>query len=93
MKDLDLDRFAARSNQVKPATIRLRYAAISSFYGFAVRQGYVPFNPIDRIKRPKGQRKQGARPLDGELVAARIATIEECNQDNRHVRLFSTAKK
>lgn len=99
---LDLDRFdrlpdlqslaqlcartAAREKAVKPATIRLRLAAVSSFYEFCVRQGYIPSNPIAIIKRPRQQRKQGARPLNGEVVAARIAAIEERNRGNRHVR-------
>jgi integrase len=77
---------SARGKPLKSATIRLRYAVLSSFYRFCMRQGLLAFNPIDRIQRPRPQRKQGARPLNTEEVAEKIAAIPDLNTDSQHVR-------
>ena len=39
-------------------------ATLSSFYEFAIRNDLVGVNPIDKIKRGKSQRYQGAHAME-----------------------------
>lgn len=49
--------------QPSQATIRLRLAAISSFYAFIVRMGLLNHNPVERVQRPRVE-PPPARGLD-----------------------------
>lgn len=64
---------------VSPATANLRLSAVSSFYRYARRMGYLPAtvdNPVDRIDRPAVQTYAAARPIAPRDVATRMAAIE-----------------
>lgn len=68
--------FSARGKEVTVATSNLRLAVISSFYEFAQRNDLLDVNPIDKIKRGKTQRYQGAHALQPEIVQARLRSID-----------------
>lgn len=57
------DRFRAylyrlsTQNNMGPSTIRLRFAALRSFYEFALRQGKVTSNPVKGVPLPKLPRR------------------------------------
>ncbi len=68
--------FSARNGDVAVATSNLRLATLSSFYEFAIRNDLVSVNPIDKIKRGKSQRYQGAHAMEPEIVQARLRSID-----------------
>ena len=68
--------FSARGKQIAVATSNLRLAVISSFYEFAQRNDLVDVNPIDKIKRGKTQRYQGAHAIQPDIVQARLRSID-----------------
>lgn len=68
--------FSARGRQVAVATSNLRLAVLSSFYEFAQRNDLLDVNPIDKIKRGKTHRYQGAHALAPEIVQARLRSID-----------------
>lgn len=68
--------FSARGQQVAVATSNLRLAVLSSFYEFAQRNDLLDVNPIDKIKRGKTRRYQGAHALAPEVVQARLRSID-----------------
>ena len=45
--------YEAMQQELKPATIRLRFAALRSFYNYLVRYGEVGCNPLAEIALPK----------------------------------------
>src|ERR671933_115200 len=45
-----------------PATFNQRLAIISSFYSFAMKQGFLAGNPIARVERRRVEAYAGARP-------------------------------
>ncbi|HEY1353952.1 MAG TPA: tyrosine-type recombinase/integrase [Ktedonobacteraceae bacterium] len=68
--------FSARGQQVAVATSNLRLAVLSSFYEFARRNDLLDINPIDKIKRGKTRRYQGAHALAPEIVQMRLRSID-----------------
>jgi len=68
--------FSARGKEVAVATSNLRLAVLSSFYEFAQRNDLLDVNPIDKIKRGKTHRYQGAHALQPEIVQARLRSID-----------------
>ena len=68
--------FSARGKEVTVATSNLRLAVLSSFYEFAQRNDLLDINPIDKIKRGKAQRYQGAHAIQPEIVQARLRSID-----------------
>ena len=47
--------YEAMQQQLKPATIRLRFAALRSFYNYLVRYGEVKANPLAELALPKAR--------------------------------------
>ncbi len=45
--------YAAMEQQLKPSTIRLRFAALRSFFNYLVRYGEIPVNPLAEVALPK----------------------------------------
>jgi len=68
--------FSARGRQVAVATSNVRLAVLSSFYEFAQRNDLLDINPIDKIKRGKTRRYQGAHALAPDIVQARLRSID-----------------
>ncbi len=62
--------FSARGKQVKQATINHRYAVLSSFYAFCVKQEWLDYNPIEHLERSKVEPYSDHKSLDFEDVAA-----------------------
>ena len=101
-QELDLDRvdcldklvttarlfsaFSARGKEVAISTSNLRLSILSSFYEFAVRNDLVSVNPIDKIKRGKTQRYQGAHAIQQEQVQARLRLIDTDTLDGKRDR-------
>ena len=101
-QELDLDRvdcldklvttarlfsvFSARGKEVTIATSNLRLSVLSSFYEFAIRNDLVSINPIDKIKRGKTQRYQGAHAIQPELIRARLRMIDIETLDGKRDR-------
>ena len=81
-----LATFSARGKDVAVATSNLRLATLSSFYEFAIRNDLVSVNPIDKIKRGKAQRYQGAHALEPETVRARLRSIDTSTLDGKRDR-------
>jgi integrase/recombinase XerC len=47
----------ARAQQLGPSTVRLRFAALRTFYKIAVREGRVKMNPVSDLSLPKLPRR------------------------------------
>jgi site-specific recombinase XerD len=62
--------FSKRGRQVKQSTINHRYAVLSSFYGFCIKQEWLDYNPIDHLDRAKVQPYADVKSLPFEEVAA-----------------------
>jgi site-specific recombinase XerD len=78
--------FSARGRDVTVATSNLRLATLSSFYEFAIRNDLMSVNPIDKIKRGKSQRYQGAHAMEPEIVQARLRSIDASALDGKRDR-------
>jgi len=78
--------YSARGRDVAVATSNLRLATLSSFYEFAIRNDLVSVNPIDKIKRGKSQRYQGAHAMEPEIVQARLRSIDTSTLDGKRDR-------
>ncbi len=78
--------YSARGRDVAVATSNLRLATLSSFYEFAIRNDLVSVNPIDKIKRGKSQRYQGAHAMEPEIVQARLRSIDISTLDGKRDR-------
>ena len=78
--------YSARGKDVAVATSNLRLATLSSFYEFAIRNDLVKVNPIDKIKRGKSQRYQGAHAMEPETVQARLRSIDATTLDGKRDR-------
>ncbi len=50
-------RFLTLKHRLHPGTVRLRFAALRSFYRWAVRRGYVKTSPVKDISLPKLPRR------------------------------------
>jgi integrase len=75
--------YSARGVDVAVATSNLRLATLSSFYEFAIRNDLLTVNPIDKIKRGKSQRYQGAHAMEPETVQARLRSIDTTTLDGK----------
>ncbi len=78
--------YSARGKEVAIATSNLRLSILSSFYEFAVRNDIVLINPIDKVRRGKTQRYQGAHAMELELVQARLRSIDINTLDGKRDR-------
>lgn len=78
--------FSARGKEVAIATSNLRLSVLSSFYEFALRNDLVSINPIDKIKRGKTQRYQGAHAMQPEQVQVRLRSIDTDTLDGKRDR-------
>lgn len=47
--------YAAMEQELKSSTIRLRFAALRSFYNYLVRYGDIPTNPLAEVALPKAR--------------------------------------
>src|ERR687885_1831704 len=59
-----------------PATFNQRLAIISSFYSFAMKQGFLAGNPIARVERRRVEAYAGARALPNMELRLRMAAID-----------------
>ena len=71
--------FSARGRQVRPATINQRLAILSSFYEYAIRQGALKVNPIDRVERARVQQYGKSKALESSIVEQRLAAIDRAS--------------
>lgn len=78
--------FSARGKEVAVQTINQRLAVISSFYEFAKRNDLLEINPIDKIKRGKTLRYQGAHAMQPENVQTRLRSIDTSTLDGKRDR-------
>jgi len=78
--------FSARGKEVSVSTSNLRLSVLSSFYEFAQRNDLVGLNPIDKIKRGKTQRYQGAHAMEPAQVQARLQSIDTSTLDGMRDR-------
>src|SRR5438552_7429450 len=78
--------FSTRGKEVAVATSNLRLSILSSFYEFTIRNDLLSVNPIDKIKRGKAQRYQGAHALQPEIVQARLRSIDTTTLDGQRDR-------
>jgi len=59
----------ARAQQLGPSTVRLRFAALRTFYKLAVREGKIKLNPVSDLSLPKLPRRLPVF-LNQEQIAA-----------------------
>jgi integrase len=78
--------FSARGKEVAIATSNLRLSILSSFYEFALRNDLVSINPIDKIKRGKSRRYQGAHAMQPEQVQPLLRSIDTETLDGKRDR-------
>ena len=62
-------RFSKRGHQVKQSTFNHRYAVLSSFYAFCIKQEWLDYNPIDHLERAKVEPYADVKALDFDDVA------------------------
>jgi site-specific recombinase XerD len=62
--------FSKRNCQVKPSTMNHRYAVLSSFYSFCIKQEWLDYNPIEHLERSKVESYTDRKALDFDDVAA-----------------------
>lgn len=62
--------FSKRGRQVKQSTINHRYAVLSSFYAFCIKQEWLDYNPIEHLERSKVEPYADVKALDFDDVAA-----------------------
>jgi integrase/recombinase XerC len=62
--------FSKRGRQVKQATVNHRYAVLSSFYAFCIKQEWVDYNPIEHLERAKVEPYSSVKSLDFDDVSA-----------------------
>ncbi len=77
---------STRGREVKPTTVALRLAIVSSFYAFALRRRLLPLveNPLDMVERPKVESYAEAQALDTATVRAALAALKtESARDGR----------
>jgi integrase len=88
--------YSTRGRNVAPATYNQRLAILSSCYAYAKKQGpssplYLEHNLIDTLDRAKVQEYAGAQPLEGEVVAEAMASIDQAElAGKRDYALLST---
>lgn len=63
--------------ELSGATRKQRLAIISSFYGYAIKQGKLKINPVDRIDYPKVQDYSGAEPIDQRTIERLLKDIDQ----------------
>jgi site-specific recombinase XerD len=61
--------FSKRGRQVKQSTFNHRYAVLSSFYAFCIKQEWLDYNPIEHLERAKVEPYADVKALDFEDVA------------------------
>lgn len=61
---------------VGPATFNQRLAVLSSFFSFALKRGVVKANPVALVERRVVHAYAGARAIDADTVADRLAAID-----------------
>ena len=71
------------------ATVNLRLAAVSSFYGFLLRMGLVAVNPCDRVQRTR-QETPPARGLDQGEIRRLFAAIPDSPAGKRDRAIILT---
>ena len=76
--------FSKRGRQVKQSTINHRYAVLSSFYTFCIKQEWLDYNPIEHLERAKVQPYADVKSLDFDDVAAMFDRFDMSRSD--HVR-------
>ena len=84
--------FSKRGRQVKPSTINHRYAVLSSFYAFCIKQEWLDYNPIDHLERSKVESYTDRKALDFEDVAAMFERFDMSKpEDLRDCALLAIA--
>src|SRR4051812_38125899 len=73
-----------------PGSINQRYAALSSFYEFAVRFGACEINPVTYCKRPKRQVIYAAPALNEQYVEEKLALIDATTREGVRDLAFLT---
>lgn len=58
-----------REQKLGPASLRLRFAALRSFYNHLVKQGKLPENPVQRVPLPKLPRRLPVFLTQGQIGA------------------------
>src|SRR6266487_3366753 len=77
--------FSVTGRQVKPSTLNLRLAVLSSFYRYCHKQGddsplYLEHNPIERLDRAYVQDYGSAQALEDEDVQVRMQAIDQSSE-------------
>jgi site-specific recombinase XerD len=62
--------FSKRGHQVKQSTLNHRYAVLSSFYAFCIKQEWLDYNPIEHLELAKVEPYADVKASDFEDIAA-----------------------
>lgn len=77
---------------VTPTTFNQRRSIVSSFYKYAITHEVLVYNPMERVKRQKLGKKDGARPLASSTVKTGLAKIDRATPEGlRDYALLSVA--
>jgi len=77
---------------LSPATVKLRWAALSQFYAWALTQGLIEQSPLATLKRPTGSRRGTGRALTQDDAALLwTAARENSKKATRDVALLEVA--
>ena len=78
--------------QVKPSTMNHRYAVLSSFYAFCIKQEWLDYNPIDHLERASVESYTDRKALDFDDVAAMFERFDMSKpEDMRDCALLAIA--
>jgi integrase len=69
--------------QVSPATYNQRLAILSSFYRYAVKNGYLETNPVDLVERRPNKAYKSATPLDSKAVQRALKAIDRTTLEGK----------
>ncbi|MBA3823284.1 MAG: tyrosine-type recombinase/integrase [Ktedonobacterales bacterium] len=67
------------TTSVARSTQKQRLSAISSFYAYAIKHGWLTENPCKRIDYPRVEENAGAKPLATETVIRKLEAIDRTN--------------
>jgi site-specific recombinase XerD len=84
--------FSKRGRQVSQATINHRYAVLSSFYAFCIKQEWLDYNPIEHLERSKVEPYADVKALDFDDIAAMFERFDMSKpEDMRDAALLAIA--
>lgn len=87
-----LDAYArtCEAEGMAPSTLARRLSAVSGFYAYALDEGMVSRNPVERVKRPKVSDDSATEGLDRHEIVAFLSAAEASSARDHALALLLT---